>query len=314
MNEIATKFDVSPTLVLKYMKRFDVPRRPRNEEKIIIPKALLEQLYLKKHFSSLRIGETLGFDSRFIRKRLNKFKIPMRSLSETSTKHPKTPFSEDLPEKAYMLGLRSGDVHAKQMRNIVRVQSTTTHPAFIEMMKNVFGKYSCIGIYKFFNKGFNYWQWFVYSDLNSSFDFILEKPQEIPDWILNNEEYFYAFLAAYMDCDGTWVILKSHENSVRFVFRIATMDKYILRDLKDKLNELGLKSHLYLSQRAGTKNKEGKKYNKDFYSLIIYRKSDVINLAKILLPLSKHDEKVLKINLIMNNHWSKTSGIYYLIC
>jgi len=305
MNEIAKNFGLSSTLVLKYMKRFGVPRRPSNEEKIIIPKALLEHLYLDKRFSSLRIGYTLGFDHRFIRKRLEKFNIPMRSLSEALTKYSKTSFSGDLKEKAYMLGLRAGDVHSKRQHKIIRVQSTTTHPAFLEMMKDVFDKYSNVGIYKFFNKGFNSWQWFVYSDLNHTFNFLLEKPQEIPDWILDDEDLFFSFLGAYVDAEGSWVVLKSHEKFVRFVFKISSMDKRILEQSKHKLNELGFRTHLYLRAKAGTSNKQGTKYSKDFYSLMMYRKSDVIRLAQILLPLSCHKEKIAKMNLVLNNSTKK---------
>lgn len=207
-----------------------------------------------------------------------------------------------------MLGLRTGDFYAQKVKLLVRVQSTTTHPAFVEMMKNTFGKYSNVSIYKFFNRDFNSWQWFIYSDLNNSFSFILKKPQEIPEWILNNKEYFYAFLAGYMDCEGSWVILKSHENSVRFVFKISTTDITILEEIKNKLNELDFNSYLYLSAKSGTRNKQGKKYNKNFYSLIVYRKSDVITLPQILLPLSRHKEKILKMNLIVdgvNKNWDE---------
>lgn len=308
-NEIANKFGVSSTVVSKYMKRFGVPRRPNNEEKIIIPKALLKQLYLNKHFSSLRIGEALGFDSRFIRKRLNKFNIPMRTLSETSTKHPKTSFSENLLEKSYMLGLRTGDVHAKQMRNIIRAQSTTTHPAFIEMMKNVFGKYSYVGVYKFFNKGFNSWEWFVYSDLNKSFDFLLDKLNEIPGCIRNEENLFYSFLAGYADAEGCWRIAKSHEKFVRFVFKIDSMDKLVLEQIKVTLEKFGIKVNFYLKQKKGTVRKNnGKefKYNNDFYSLVVYRKSDVISLANKLLPLSRHPEKISMIKLLIENHYNNS--------
>ncbi len=176
------------------------------------------------------------------------------------------------------------------------------------MMKSAFDKYSRVGIYKFFNKGFNSWEWFVYSDLNKTFDFLLEKPQEIPEWILGSLELFYAFMAGYTDSEGCWRIVKSHKKFVRFIFKIDSMDKQILEQIKEVLENSGVRVNFYLKFKKGT-IRNGIKCNNDLYSLVVYRKRNVILLTNKLLPLSRHQEKIAIMKLVLdnseNNSWDK---------
>jgi len=303
---IAKKHGVSAQLIFKYMKIFDVSRR--NSHKKIDRKALLEELYIKKRLPSSKIAKLLDFNPRYVRRLLEKNGIKSRSVSEALTKKQKLDFSKNQKEKAYLLGLRSGDFHAKTQHKTVRVQTTTTHPAQIELARRSFGKYSQVNIYEFFNKGFNAKEWFVYVDLNGSFSFLLNKPDKIPDWIMNEEHLFFSYLAGYIDCEGHWWIAKSHEDYIRFGLRLSTQDRNILHQITSKLTTLGYKTHIYLSQEGNT-IRYGVKNNKDLFSVVVYRKGDVIKLAKELLRLSCHQEKIERMNLMIESEHKKWDEI-----
>ena len=270
------------------------------EKKLKITKKQLENLYLKRKMSSLKIAEKLGnINARTIRKKLKKFGIKTRSLSEALTRKFKKPFSHNLGEKAYFLGLRAGDFYAKWARKSIRIQTTTTHLAQINLLKNAFKKFGETCIYLIKNKTREN-EWFIYVDLDSSFSFLVSKPKEIPSWILENKRYFFQFLAAYMDCEGSWKILKSHQKYTRFIFKIRTGDSKILKQIKKSLKKFDYHPYLYLDREKGAKTNYGA-YNQNMFDLTVNRREEIISLAKKLLPLSKHSEKIRKMNFILQN-------------
>ena len=139
LSQIGERFYCQGTNILYWLKKFKIKRRPPYLKKVDIPKRVLKDLYLNKKMSSLKIAEKLGnVNARTIRKKLKKFGIPTRSLSEALTRKFKRSFSNDLNEKAYFLGLRAGDFYAKWARKSIRVQTTTTHLAQINLLKNAF--------------------------------------------------------------------------------------------------------------------------------------------------------------------------------
>lgn len=269
-----------------------------------LTKNKLENLYIKKKMSSLKIAEKLGnISARTIRKKLKKFGIKTRSLSEALTRKFKKPFLYNPKEKAYFLGLRAGDFHARWARKSVRTQTTTTHLAQIDLLRNSFKNYGETRVY-LIKSGIRENEWFIYTDLDSSFDFLILKPKEIPNWILKNKQYFFQFLAAYMDCEGSWKIQKSHQKHTRFIFKIRTGDLKILEQLKKGLEEFNYHPCLYLDRKKGAKTNYGT-YNQDIFDLTINRREEIVSLTKTLLPLSKHSEKIRKMSFVLNNRHKK---------
>ncbi len=313
LGQIARKFGVCGTVVLDWMKKFNIPRREPAQP--IDRKELLFDLYLTKKLSISKIAKILHLSYRTIWKLLKRYEIKTRSISETSTKYPKTSFYGDIKERAYMMGLRASDLNARKRSNLIEVRLATTHKLLIEVFKELFGKYSHVSETLWYNRKTRETIIRVSCLLDNSFDFILEKPQEIPQWVLNNTEIFFSFLAGYMDGDGYWTIRKHYKNWVGFRFGIDTMDKEILEQIHKKLLSLGFFSTFHLKAVKGGGKKEYP-YRKDVYIVSLNRKSDVINLVKRLLPLSCHKEKIWKMDLIlesMDKNWDdvkdKVSGL-----
>lgn len=214
---------------------------------------VLRKLYLEDKLSSLKIAKTLGVDSRTVRNWLKKLDIPRRSLSEAGTRYPKIPFSGNLKEKSYMFGLRAGDFYAQRNFKSIRIKTSTTHLAQIELTKKVFRKYnSHIAVNKVFDERFGIEKWKIHCDLDESFEFLLEKVKKIPEWILNDDELFFYFLTAFADCEGHFGIFKSHERFVRFSITFSSINYIILKQIETKLINMNIASHLYLGTKKGS--------------------------------------------------------------
>ncbi|MBU3918462.1 hypothetical protein KKC63_00935 [Patescibacteria group bacterium] len=306
LREIGEKFHCNDTNILYWLKKFKIKRRPAYRKKIEIPKNILKDLYWNKNLSSREIAKMFGIKhGRTILKKLNKFEIPTKTVSQALTKKLKNPFSGRLEEKAYFLGLRAGDFYARWIRKSIRIQTSTTHLAQINLLKNAFRNYGETCIYLAKSKSRED-EWFIYVDLHPSFEFLVTKPNKIPDWILKDKKYFFQFLTAYMDCEGSWKVQKSHQKHIRFMFKIKTGDLKILKQIKKKLEMLNYHAYLYLEKEKGTKSSYGS-YNQDIFDLSINRKEEIVSLINKLLPLSKHSEKTRKMNFILkykNKKWN----------
>ncbi|MBI2672520.1 hypothetical protein HYX16_06320 [Candidatus Woesearchaeota archaeon] len=306
LSQVAKKLNCSGTTIFRALEKFGIEKRPVDYRKILIDKEILEDLYWNKGMKPREIAEKFGIkNERTIRKKMEKYGLKRKTLSEAMTLKMKSEFSGDLAEKAYFLGLRTGDFHCKTKNLSPRFQTSTTHPAQVELLRNSFEKYGEICKYFYQSKLRKEPEWFIYIDLHPSFNFLLEKPEKIPDWIMENDEYFYNFFAAYMDCEGYWCIINNRKygkdyDNFRFVFGIGSMDKDILWQIKEKLIVRGFFALLYLSREKGSFTSYGI-YNKDFYQLIIYRKEHIKHLIQILLKYSKHPEKIQKMKFILEN-------------
>jgi len=226
---------------------------------------------------------------------LMKYGISRRTKSETSTKYPKKAFSGNLAEKAYLIGLRTGDFWAKQHRNLVLLQTTSPKREQAKLAQRAFGKYTTVRLYKKRNQStFN-----IYALLDPSFNFLLEKPKRLPKWILNSNKAFFAFLAGYADCEASWNLTKRKKTGYCDVtFSLASSDLVILKQSHAKLKMLGFVAHLNLSREKGEQTNVGR-YSNDLYRLVIYRQKDVKKLAEKLLPFSKHQDKINKMKSIL---------------
>jgi hypothetical protein len=274
------------------------------KKRIIISKEELDKLYWEKKLKPREIANLIGYkNERNVRRKMEKYGIPRRNLSEALTKKFKAPFTGNLAEKAYLLGLRAGDFNVRKTRFTFRIQTSTTHPAQVELLRKSFEKYGEIRQY-FYKYKDRQAEWFIYVDLHYSFNFLLHKPRSIPQWVLKNKEYFFSFFAAYVDCEGCWRIAKSHEKWTRSVFMIQSQDIGILRNMRKKLEEMHFSPLLILSQEKGVDRGLGK-MNKDLYRLTLNRKNDVLTLIHTLQRYAKHPEKISSMQFIFENHYKR---------
>lgn len=306
---IAEKFGVTHDTIQYWMEKFNIQCRHNNMKRPDISKKLLEKLYLKKKLSMPKIAKLLNTTYDTIWRKVRKYGIKVRDMSEAKMKYTKLSFSGDFIEKAYMLGLRAGDISAARACKQITVLTGTTHLSQLQMFKDVFGKYSKISTFVTTIKSDGRKAWTIYCRLNKSFEFLLNKPKKIPKWILDNTHYFYAFLTGYADCEACWNIHKIKDNKkTRARFQITSGDKIVLSQIKNKLKELGFSPLFRLAHKKGYRKTLGK-YNLDIYCLNLNHQKDVLKLAKILLKYSKHKEKIWKMKFVLENlgrNWEET--------
>lgn len=305
--KIAKEFGVSKTIISYFMRKFDVPRRYQNKRRLDITKKVLSELYLEKKFSIPKIVKLVDASSATIWKKMKKYGIKMRPRPGRSITILKTPFFGDLEEKAYLLGLRTGDVWSGKIGNQIRMGTGTTHLAQLNMINSVFEKYSRINVKtRTTKRGL---ECHIECLLDKSFNFLIEKLKELPQWILNNNNCFYAFLAGYTDCEASWSIYNLKDTKYAFAkFQLSTCDKIILQQIKTKLKKFELKPSFGLLRRKGQIGNYGR-YKKNLYYLYLSRQEDILKLAKILLKYSRHEEKIWKMKFIIENSGKRWENI-----
>lgn len=259
-------------------------------KKETISKEVLEELYWKEGLSLSKIAKMHDMKSpNGIAYYMDKFNLARRPSSRKD--YPKKPFSGNLEEKAYLIGLRTGDINARKHCRLITACTTSPKAAQMKMFREVFGKYSYVNEYSA-KGGFTEKTRKIGCYLHPSFNFLIEKPKSIPNRILSNERSFYSFLAGYCDSEASWILTEHKKYAGKWkdlVFSLGSCDKTILKQINQKLKELDFNSHFYLVRKKGIY--DTRNCNLDLYRVMIMKHKDIVRLASVLLPLSKHKEK-----------------------
>jgi len=262
------------------------------EKSCALARGVLLRLYYNKKFSQSKIAKLFGVQRQTVNRWLKRLDIPLLksgdAVSRSLSKHRKTPFSNNLQEKAYLVGLRCGDISAQKHGRHIRVSVSTTHPAMLKLFKSSFEKYGVVGLYPKYDKRVRQYRWSIYCDLNSSFDFLLSKPESIPKWIIKNDELFLAFLSGYFDAEGCLSLYYNGKSKSRdFQWILKSCDKEILDEITDKLSSMGFDLCSGLVKKADFKS-----YNKDLWGIRICTRFQIFGLLERMRI--KHEEKITK--------------------
>jgi len=270
----------------------------------------LKKLYLNRGLSEYEIAKIFSCHQMTISRRLREYGIPTRTICEAAVNRAKhfygkklKNFSGNLEEKSYLIGFRLGDIHVRQSGEntaspVVVVRTNSTKIEEIQLFRKMFSKYGYI------------WQGnkdksgaiSIRCYLNFTFSFLIPKADDIENWMLNNQKYFSAFLAGYLDAEGTFIVCRGDG-----VFALRSQDKNIIWQIYFNLNKLGvLCKQPKMVRSAGDTDCRGIKNNKDVWCLMIYRKDALLKLIEIIDPYLKHskrykDMKIVKANIEMRN-------------
>jgi len=226
---------------------------------------------------------------------LRRLKIPIRSqgdsVSLAASKYELHHFDGSLKERAYLLGLRAGDLHAQRHGRRIRISVATSHLGMLDLFRNLFANYGEVRRYPKFGlvSGFH---WATYCDLDTSFDFLLPKAKTIPEWILQKDNLFLSFLSGYFDAEGCIGFdLRPASRSVSWI--VQSEDYGILKDLTKRLRMMGFDVRFRLALEAG----EGG-CTSDFWSVRVGKR---IQVAELLRRVGlRHPEKIAKAELVQS--------------
>jgi len=200
-------------------------------------------------------------------------------------------------EKAYLYGLVMGDLTPVRKSNYtLKLITHSTHRTFMELLCKTFEKYGQSNYRE--TKSKTMFRFQSHIDLES-FSFLLDSKNEIiPNWI--HSDNFFDFLAGFIDSDGS-VILRKSGKYFQFVIRFFGQNLNLLIEVKTRLEVLGYDVSIHKGHSKGdlSYHKCIKfEYNKDYFTLETYKKSQTIDLLK-KIPI-RHPEKIAKREMIFN--------------
>jgi hypothetical protein len=292
--QIAEKFDCCQATIWKTLIRFGITRRKSHELNSNVPsKEELIRLYSKDKLSTWQIEKKFGYSRGTVHRKLKEHKIPTRDRADSHIFNERNDFSGNLIEKAYLIGFRLGDLGVRKIwpnSKTICVASGSTIKEQIDLIKSLFEPYCKVWIGKAKNGKIN-----IQAPLNESFSFLLSK--EFPEWVAGNRQNFFSFLAGFSDAEGNFGV---YNNMARY--QLGNYDYQLLLKIKDCLNNFNIPcSKLYVGKMKGRINKQGYKYNSDYYTIRIHRKEELLKLNKEIKPFIKHKNKIKDLNKMITN-------------
>lgn len=284
--EIADLLNCDPKTVYYWLKKYNI--KTRSVKKEPIQKKILIDLYENQKMSLKEIGLKYHMTPSGIFKRTKKYKINLRNSWDINT-GIKKPFTGNLEEKAYMIGFRLGDLGVRESSprtKMILIGTNTTKEEQIELVRNLFKKYSKVWISKPNKIGVMSFS----TILHPSFSFLLPKIDTIENWIMANRHTTIAFIAGYIDAEGSFGIYNK-----RAKFRIGSYDKGILKQIHNWLRQNQIKSIFVLER----KRKIGQ--NKDFWRITINDSKSLHVLYQLLHSSLRHKKRRKDFDKVVKN-------------
>jgi len=167
-------------------------------------------------------------------------------------KHKRESFDGTDEDKAYMLGLKHGDLYAySPFGDAVRVSTSSTHPALAELFAELFSPYGHVYQHPRYKKDTGTYEWNFQVILDKSFGFLLEPRDKCREWVLNKESTMLAYLAGLIDAEG-YIRPYANPRTVAIEVSIWNTDTDLLEFVYKCLKRLGYRPvEPYLSKPPG---------------------------------------------------------------
>ena len=246
------------------------------------------RLYVVEGLSTKAIGVLLGHSESVVRRRLIAAGIERRPSGQA--RFARRDFGGDPLERAYLLGFRLGDLNVELRQTSVVVKCTSTRAEQVALFTRLFEPYG-----------------HVYTDeatiarrlrqsvgmqvfLNRTFEFLLPKEDRVPEWVLAEDEAFFAYVAGYLDAEGyvkAGRALADGQPEIRV--EVRSYDRQTLRQLGEGLNERGIRCPpAAVCVLAGYTNRAGVRSNEDLWRLGIGRTEALHRLFGRIDPFIRH--------------------------
>jgi hypothetical protein len=200
------------------------------------------------------------------------------------TRFQKTPFGGNEEDRAYLLGFARGDLNVVQHGRAIRVRTSSTHPAMIDLVTSLFAPHGPVRIYPHYSQLVGY-EWSIESELDQTFEFLLREKLSTPRLGLTSltRKVCAAYLAGIFDAEGSlWVTGSSFTPQLS----IANKDVDLLNWSASFLEEIGL------TPWTGRPDKNG------VSRVALYRGEEVTRLL-LTLPI-RHPEKKARRKIVFD--------------
>jgi hypothetical protein len=216
----------------------------------------------------------------------------LKGIREKRRKYERKPFDGTDEDRAYLLGLRHGDLSASTPWNgVVRVSTSTTHPAMSELFHSLFEPYGHVYQHPRYKKDTKSYEWNLSTVVDQSFDFLLETREAAWDWVSKGESTLLAYIAGVLDAEGSIGIVSNNCGpSVQVLFYNTRLE--LLDFIRLGMKSLGYEpTNPYLDKKKGTSTSKYKiERRKDYWRVSLGWFEQVQSLLK-RLPI-RHREKI----------------------
>jgi LAGLIDADG DNA endonuclease family protein len=128
----------------------------------------------------------------------------LKGIHEKVRKYERKPFDGSDEDKAYLLGLRHGDLSASiPWKGAIRISTSTTHPAMAELFTSLFASSGHIYRYPRYKKDTHTYEWNLSTIVDDSFRFMVAPHVESWDWVARSESTILAYLSGLFDAEGS---------------------------------------------------------------------------------------------------------------
>jgi hypothetical protein len=301
-------------IVYHYLRKYGIPIRDRTAHQRHMSEEEVAACVMKyREGKSLwDLADEYHFSAETIRKALLSHGVETRDKVEAQiqkvTKHQKHPFSGDPHEKAYLYGLRQGDLWVTRHGRAIRVKTSTTHPAMIELVASCFLPYGAVHIMPRQSKMSGY-EWSIDCDLDSTFEFMEWEYTAVPNWIENGT--FRDYLAGFFDAEGSITLDGNHVGNPRLA--ITNSNLSLLEELRDRMKFVYGTWHFRLSTPAGMGGEAIAK--RDVWQLQCWRNADCLNFLldvpfRHLKRKRKHVSSYNDSKADLPNRWQRVLHFY----
>lgn len=223
----------------------------------------------------------------------------LKAIREKRRKYGRKPFDGTDEDRAYMLGLRHGDLSvSRPWGGVVRVSTSTTHPAMAELFHTLFGRYGHVYQHPRYKKDTESYEWNLSTILDSSLGFLLDGMSKSWAWVLGKKEREIAYLAGVTDAEGHIGIFRNYK-TVAIIVSIYNTNSRLLLMLKSSMGRLGYRVlGPYLDKPKGSSGSKYRIMRKKDYWRIAVADFDMSQALLVSLPI-RHPEKLVRKRLAL---------------
>ena len=235
----------------------------------------------------------------------------LKGIREKRRKYERRPFDGTEEDKAYLLGLRHGDLSvSKPWKGVVRVSTSTTHPAMADLFRALFEPYGHVYQHPRYKKDTHTYEWNVSAILDDTFEFLFLKLPEVKDWISSNQGLTLAYLAGLLDAEGSVVTTRNKRGVILLLASWNNSDLDLLTWVRERLRCLNYPTSLCINKRKGVRSKKyGIIHRRDYWQLSIFGIAKVQEFLRGISP--RHAEKLRRIRIALSirkgQHYSEVS-------
>ncbi len=284
--------------ILYHLKRNGITRRDKAE----LARKVTEQMvdaWVKRYEAGESLKQIAGSELSpvtvflHLKKRGLRLRDKVEAQIEAVTKHPRTAFCGNPIDRAYLLGFARGDLWVTTHGRAIRIKGGSTHQAFVELFRQLFGRYGAIYVYPKEAKVTGY-EWSMDADLDTSFRFLLDREQQELDAIIADTPRFYSYLGGLFDAEGS-IFYHRKGSGGAFELTLTNMDLDLLVRIRDELLKLGYSSKLDRNTRNNQKYPI--KGSDHIWRICVWRHKDLNRLLGNMVL--RHSEKVAKRDIAM---------------